>query len=191
MSPASLRLETTSVEDTRALAAALSELARPCDLILLVGDLGAGKTAFTQGFGAGLGVEGPITSPTFALVRSYEGRLDLHHLDVYRLEQIGEALDLGLSELLDDGAVTLIEWGDTIVPALPPDYLEVRITFEDSPEVRPDARSFVVTARGTQWSARRRALETALDQWSAPDAGTAEEGGGAAEPSTAEKRNVD
>ncbi|MEI2698651.1 MAG: tRNA (adenosine(37)-N6)-threonylcarbamoyltransferase complex ATPase subunit type 1 TsaE [Microthrixaceae bacterium] len=109
-----------SVEQTRALAAAVAELARPGDLLLLVGDLGAGKTAFTQGFGAGLGVEEQITSPTFALVQGYSGRIDMHHLDVYRLEQINEALDLGLSELLDDGSVTLIEWGDTIVSTLPP-----------------------------------------------------------------------
>ena len=98
------------------------------DLLLLVGDLGAGKTAFTQGFGAGLGVEDQVTSPTFSLVRQYEGRLDLNHLDVYRLEQVSEALDLGLSELLDEGAVTGIEWGDTILPALLSDYLVVRIT---------------------------------------------------------------
>ena len=98
---------TASPDQTRALAAALAELARPSDLVVLVGDLGAGKTAFTQGFGLGLGVDEQITSPTFALVRSYTGRLDMYHLDVYRLEQVAEALDLGLSELLDDGSVTL------------------------------------------------------------------------------------
>jgi len=144
----------------------LAELARPGDLILLVGDLGAGKTAFTQGFGVGLGVIERITSPTFALVRSYEGRLGLHHLDVYRLEQISESLDLGLSELLDDGSVTLIEWGDTIAPALPPDYLEVRITFDDGAVDRPDIRTFEISSRGPQWAARSRALATALQRWS-------------------------
>ena len=73
---------THSVDETRAVAAALAELARPGDLLLLVGDLGAGKTAFTQGFGAGLGIDEQITSPTFALVQGYTGRLDLNHLDV-------------------------------------------------------------------------------------------------------------
>lgn len=170
MSRPVLRLQTSSAQETQALAAALSELARPCDLLLLVGDLGAGKTAFTQGFGAGLGVEDQVTSPTFSLVRQYEGRLDLNHLDVYRLEQVSEALDLGLSELLDDGAVTVIEWGDTILPALPPDYLEVRITFLDGETERPDVRTLELVARGPQWAARQKALATALETW-AVDAG--------------------
>ncbi|MBU6217009.1 MAG: tRNA (adenosine(37)-N6)-threonylcarbamoyltransferase complex ATPase subunit type 1 TsaE, partial [Acidobacteria bacterium] len=92
-----MRARTESVDATRDLAAALAELARPGDLILLVGDLGAGKTAFCQGFGRGLGVDEQITSPTFALVQTYTGRLDLNHLDVYRLGQVNEALDLGLN----------------------------------------------------------------------------------------------
>ena len=142
---------TGSVDDTRALAAALAELARPGDLLLLVGDLGAGKTAFTQGFGAGLGIDEQITSPTFAFVRGYTGRLDLNHLDVYRLEQINEALDLGLSELLDDGSVTIIEWGDTITQALPRDYLEVRITFGEGDE----DRIIELAPVGSRWQAGR------------------------------------
>lgn len=152
---------TASVDQTRAMAAAVAEVARPGDLLLLVGDLGAGKTAFSQGFGAGLGVEEQITSPTFALVQGYSGRLHMHHLDVYRLEQINEALDLGLSELLDDGSVTLIEWGDTITSALPRDYLEVRITFADG----PDDRSLELRAVGARWRARQRVLHVALGPW--------------------------
>ena len=152
---------TDSVDATRALAGALAELARPGDLLLLVGDLGAGKTAFTQGFGAGLGIDDQITSPTFALVQGYTGRLDLHHLDVYRLEQINEALDLGLSELLDDGSVTLIEWGDTITSALPRDYLEVRITFGEG----EDDRRLELTPVGSQWQARVRAMSVAVAAW--------------------------
>ena len=157
---------TGSPEGTRALASSLAELARPCDLLLLVGDLGAGKTAFTQGFGRGLGVDDQITSPTFALVRSYTGRLDLYHLDVYRLEQINEALDLGLSEMLDDEAVTIIEWGDTITQALPRDYLEVRITFGDGDE----DRVVELTPVGTRWQARMRAVGIALASWTGPAA---------------------
>lgn len=157
-----VHLVTSSVEQTRALAAAVAELARPGDLFLLVGDLGAGKTAFTQGLGAGLGVDDQITSPTFALVQSYTGRLDLYHLDVYRLEQINEALDLGLSELLDDGSVTVIEWGDTITSALPRDYLEVRLTFGEG----PDDRQVELTCVGGRWQARQRALGVAVSQWS-------------------------
>ena len=171
------------------LAAALAELARKQGLLVLVGDLGAGETAFTQGFVRGLGIDEQITSPTFALVRSYTGRLDLYHLDVYRLEQVAEALDLGLSELLDDGSVTIIEWGDAIAPVLPHDYLEVHLRFPDDDEPAttpsdasmPDSRvpvdgsaEVVVVERrrvielrpiGPRWSARVRALGVAVAPW--------------------------
>jgi tRNA threonylcarbamoyladenosine biosynthesis protein TsaE len=156
-----IRLATTSVEETRTVAAALAELARPGDLVLLVGDLGAGKTAFAQGFGAALGVTQQITSPTFTLVSQYDGRLELNHLDVYRLDQLAEVSDLGLAEMLDEGGVTLIEWGDAIVPALPADYLEVRFSFGDG----DDDRTVELVAVGTRWSARTRALATALKAW--------------------------
>ncbi|HKY15511.1 MAG TPA: tRNA (adenosine(37)-N6)-threonylcarbamoyltransferase complex ATPase subunit type 1 TsaE [Microthrixaceae bacterium] len=146
---------------TADLAAAIAELAQPADLVLLTGDLGAGKTAFCQGFGRGLGIDEQITSPTFTLVRSYTGRLDLYHLDVYRLEQIEDVADLGLNELLDDDAVTLIEWGDVIAPVLPQDYLEVRIRLGDGDE----ERSLELHPVGARWSARMRALTTALTPW--------------------------
>ncbi|MCB9376467.1 MAG: tRNA (adenosine(37)-N6)-threonylcarbamoyltransferase complex ATPase subunit type 1 TsaE [Microthrixaceae bacterium] len=185
---------TASVLETRDLAAALAELARPSDLLVLVGDLGAGKTAFTQGFGRGLGIDEQITSPTFALVRSYTGRLDLYHLDVYRLEQVSEALDLGLSELLDDGSVTVIEWGDTIAPALPHDYLEVHLRFDvpDGPAPTDESSAPATEAAagaaagsaevferrivelrpiGPRWSARVRALGAALAPWTEGGAG--------------------
>ena len=149
---------TTSVHETRALAGAVATLARPGDLLLLAGDLGAGKTAFAQGFGAGLGVTEPITSPTFTLAQQYDGRLRMHHLDVYRLEQMSEVLDLGLAELLDDGGVVLIEWGDAILPALPTDYLEVRLTFG----VGDDERRLALRRVGPSWAARDRALADAL-----------------------------
>lgn len=157
--------KTFDAESTRMLASALAELATPCDLVVLCGDLGAGKTTFCQGFGRGLGVDEQITSPTFTLVRSYTGRLDLNHLDVYRLDQLGEVADLGLSELLDDDSVTLIEWGDQILPALPPDYLEVRLVLGDD----DDERRIELTTMGHRWSARRRALSTAIAAWAAED----------------------
>ena len=152
---------TTSVAETRQVAAALAELARAGDLLLLVGDLGAGKTAFTQGFGAALGVVEPITSPTFTLARVYEGRFVLNHLDVYRLAQLDEVLDLGLQELLDGDSVTLIEWGDVIAPALGADYLEVRLAFGD----RDDDRRITLDPRGTRWLARARALAASIEPW--------------------------
>lgn len=140
---------------------ALAQLACAGDLVLLVGDLGAGKTTFAQGFGSALGVTETITSPTFTLANEYEGRLLLHHLDVYRLEQINEVRDLGLRELLDSDSVTLIEWGDTIVPALPNDYLEISLVFGE----KEDDRMITVSLVGPHWSARYSSIEQTLQPW--------------------------
>lgn len=171
-----IQLRTTSPESTRDLAAALAELVRGGDLIVLAGDLGAGKTAFTQGLGGALGVEGPITSPTFTLARQYEGgRLRLHHLDVYRFDATAEVLDVGLAELLDDEeAVTVIEWGDAIMPALPHNLLEIRLTLGDG----DDDRDIRLRPVGGTWAARQRALATALRPWTV-DGGTEATTGGA------------
>ena len=159
-----IRARTRSPEDTRQLAAALAELAQPGDLLLLVGDLGAGKTTFTQGFAAGLGIHEPVTSPTFTLAREYHGRLLLHHLDVFRLDQIAEVLDLGLPELLDSDGVILIEWGDAIRQALPNDYLEIALIFVDGPESSPDEGVVVLTPKGSRWQARSKTL-AAAEPW--------------------------
>ena len=186
-------VRTTSAQATKDMAAALAELARPGDLLLLAGDLGAGKTAFTQGFGAALGVEDLITSPTFTLVNTYEGRLELNHLDVYRLEALSEVLDLGVPEMLDEGGVTVIEWGDAVAPALPADYLEIRFSFPaddgDSDDAGvggargggaggggdggggdgvgdpDDVRVLELIPVGPRWSARIRAIATAVAEW--------------------------
>lgn len=155
---------TSAVDETRELACALSSLARPGDVVVLAGDLGAGKTAFVQGFGRGLGVADRITSPTFTLVHVYEGgRLPIHHLDVYRLDQLSEALDLGLAEMLDEGGVVLIEWGDAITPVLPHDYLEVRLTFGDG----DDDRMLAIRPVGPGWAGRTHPLAGALAPWMA------------------------
>lgn len=156
-----INARTTSVDDTRALAAAVAALVRPGDVIVLAGDLGAGKTAFAQGFAAALGVEEQVTSPTFVIARSYEGRLRINHLDVYRLDDLQEAEDVGLAELVDDGAVTVVEWGDHVAPLLPTDHLEIRLVFGDL----DDDRIVVVTHGGRAWSGRGGALATALEPW--------------------------
>lgn len=154
---------TTNVDQTRALGAAIASLARAGDLILLAGDLGAGKTAFAQGFARGIGVTATVTSPTFTLARHYDGAsLSLHHLDVYRLDHLQEAVDLGLSEMIDDDeGVTLIEWGDVVIPTLQPDFLEVRLAYGDG----DDDRIFSMRVIGTGWSARRHALDEVLTPW--------------------------
>ncbi len=159
---------TSSVDETRKLASALAAVAQPGDLLVLAGDLGAGKTAFTQGFGRGLDVTEPITSPTFTLAQQYEGRLVVHHLDVYRLDQLAEVADLGLSELLDDGGVTLIEWGDAILPVLGSDYLEVRLTFTDGSD---DERRLVLRPVGRSWAHRQVSLLHAIEPWVETPAG--------------------
>ena len=152
---------TASVDATRDLAHATASLARPGDVVVLAGDLGAGKTAFVQGFGRGLGVEERITSPTFTLVHVYDGRLPVHHLDVYRLEQLSEALDLGLPEMLDEGGVVLIEWGDAILPVLPHDFLEVRLTCGAG----DDDRHIAFRPVGPAWAPRSDALAGVLTPW--------------------------
>ena len=156
---------TGSVDATRDLAEAVAALARPGDVVVLAGDLGAGKTAFVQGFGRGLGVTDRITSPTFTLVHVYEGRLPIHHLDVYRLDQLSEALDLGLPEMLDEGGVVLVEWGDAITPVLPHDYLEVRLTFGEG----DDDRGLSIRPVGPGWANRQISLARALAPWSATE----------------------
>ena len=143
-----------SPEETAALASALAEISLPGDVFVLVGDLGAGKTAFSKAFGAAFGVEEPMTSPTFTLAREYVGRLPLHHLDVYRLEQMSETLDLDLPDLLDSGGVLLIEWGDAIVPMLPADYLQVRFTFGEA----DDDRTIEMRPVGDRWCKREAKL---------------------------------
>jgi tRNA threonylcarbamoyladenosine biosynthesis protein TsaE len=93
----------------------------------LSGDLGAGKTCFIQGLAVGLGVEGPVTSPTFVMIAEHAGRLPLYHVDLYRTESLGEILGLGLEELLDGVGITAIEWAEKAEPLLPSRAVRVRI----------------------------------------------------------------
>ena len=152
---------TKSADDTRDLGAALASRALPGDVILLSGDLGAGKTTFAQGFGRGLGVEENLVSPTFTLVRHYEGRLALLHCDVYRLDHLQEVIDLGLPEMLDEGAVALVEWGDVAAPSLAPDYLAVRIEFASA----DDERRLYLRVVGPSWVPRVDRLRAVLSRW--------------------------
>ncbi|MFZ0665372.1 MAG: tRNA (adenosine(37)-N6)-threonylcarbamoyltransferase complex ATPase subunit type 1 TsaE [Acidimicrobiales bacterium] len=126
---------------TRAVAKRLATTLVPGDIILLVGDLGAGKTTFVQGLAEGLGVTDPVTSPTFMLMRVLECGTDddtqggpvrrLLHADLYRLDQMSEVVDLGLIELVEDGAVAAVEWGDAGAPAFGTEVLQVDIARSD------------------------------------------------------------
>ncbi len=120
-------VQTHSPEETWALAAELADALAPGTVIALHGDLGAGKTCFIQGFAAALGIDEPITSPTYTLIGEYEGRLPLHHIDLYRLSGPEEALGLGLEEYFDADGITAIEWAERAEGLLPPDLLHIRI----------------------------------------------------------------
>ena len=154
-----LHLATTSPEQTGELARCVAALVDPGDVLLLVGELGAGKTTFAKAFGRALGVDDPMTSPTFTLAREYQGRLRLFHLDVYRLEHLSEVMDLDLPDLLDAGGVVLVEWGDAIAPALPADYLEIRLTFGAG----DDDRTIRLRSVGPRWTARETTLADRID----------------------------
>jgi len=157
---------TFAVDETQALAGALAPLLRAGDLLLLSGDLGAGKTAFTQGLGRGLGVTDPITSPTFTLANEYDGaRLRVHHLDVYRMESMAEVFDVDLPDLLDDDAVVVIEWGEAIVASVPADYLAVELLLGDG----DDDRVLHLRAVGPSWARRWAYVESATSPWRGGD----------------------
>lgn len=155
-----MNLRSGGVDDTRNIGAALAPLLEGGDAVLLEGDLGAGKTALVQGIARGLGVDEPVVSPTFMIVRPYEGRLPLAHVDVYRLDGLGDLYDIGFEEVLDPGVVTVVEWGDRVAAALPPDRLEVTIEPGDT----ADERRMTFTPRG-RWTERAGELEAALAAW--------------------------
>src|SRR4029450_1956661 len=109
---ATIDLATTDPEATMAVGAALAPFLRPGDVVSLTGDLGAGKTTFVQGVARSLGVQEAVLSPTFTLVRESQGFVPIYHLGVYRLDRIQDVIDLGFEELLDQGGIVFIEWGD-------------------------------------------------------------------------------
>ncbi|TLQ19436.1 tRNA (adenosine(37)-N6)-threonylcarbamoyltransferase complex ATPase subunit type 1 TsaE [Lentilactobacillus parafarraginis] len=125
-------LTVTSADQTMAIGEKLAPLLAPRDLILLDGDLGAGKTTFTKGLGKGLGIKRPIKSPTFTIIREYQsGRIPLYHMDVYRLEQ-GGGDDLGLDEYFNGDGVNVVEWSKFVADQIPANYLRIIFRRDDS-----------------------------------------------------------
>jgi tRNA threonylcarbamoyladenosine biosynthesis protein TsaE len=155
-----LEVTCESPEATREVAAGVARILLPGDVVLLDGDLGAGKTTFTQGLAKAMGVDDLVTSPTFALVRSYPSSfgVDLIHADVYRLDDLADIVALGLPEMLEDGAVAVVEWGSRAVPALGPDYLGIRIALTDV----DGERTITLVPQGPRWLARWEELATSL-----------------------------
>ena len=149
-----------SPDGTRAIGAAISRHLRPGDVVLLSGDLGAGKTVLVQGIASGLGVVEPVTSPTFALLHEHQGPgLRLLHADAWRLSSPAEAVDLALAEEVGDGRTALVvEWGELVTTALPGDHLRVVVT----PGPEEDERSVELFLEGPSWDARRGGLLAAV-----------------------------
>jgi tRNA threonylcarbamoyladenosine biosynthesis protein TsaE len=153
-------VSTHSPGETHGLGVILGQLVRPGLVMVLRGQLGAGKTCLAQGVGRGLGIEDPIKSPTFTLVHEYQGRLAFYHLDLFRLD--GPELEgIGLEEYLDVGGVTLVEWGEKAAWVLPADRLEIEITLQ--PGV-PHARTLSLSALGAGSLEVLRELEAVLDR---------------------------
>ena len=178
-----LLLRVSDLAGTHAVAAAIAGVSRAGDVIVLSGEMGAGKTAFAQGFGRALGVTEPITSPTFTLVHSYplDNRLTLHHADIYRLERTGDVEDLALYELAAFRGIVLIEWGDVAAATLG-DHLEVRLEHVDDDDddesgdgaddatgadefADPGTREIELRAVGIGWAGRWDRLARALEPY--------------------------
>jgi tRNA threonylcarbamoyladenosine biosynthesis protein TsaE len=148
------RVVTRSTDETLALAGSVGELLRPGDVVSLAGDLGTGKTVFARGIVRALGVTDPVVSPTFTIVREYEGRVPVVHVDVYRIDTFQELHDLGFEEVVRDDAVTLVEWGDVIDGMLPGDRLDVRL----AAGADDDERVIEIEGHGRSWRARAAEL---------------------------------
>jgi tRNA threonylcarbamoyladenosine biosynthesis protein TsaE len=142
-----IEIETTSPNETKAVGRRLAGLLRPGDVVLLAGRLGVGKTLFVAGVAEGLGVEEPVTSPSFVIVHEHAGFLPLIHADVYRVGSTSEFDDLELAAAAEDG-VLMVEWGNVIESSLPPDHLLVELT-----RLSDDRRRIELTGVGT-WQTR-------------------------------------
>jgi tRNA threonylcarbamoyladenosine biosynthesis protein TsaE len=140
---ARLTLETGCAEATMAAGAALGRLLAPADVVLLSGDLGAGKTQLVKGVAIGLGVNEPVTSPTFNILLVHEGHLPLYHFDLYRLEHSAQLEDIDYAATLEADGVAMVEWGDRFAEASPLDGLSVALHIIDD-----ERRQIEVSALG-------------------------------------------
>jgi tRNA threonylcarbamoyladenosine biosynthesis protein TsaE len=154
-----ITVRTRSGAATVELGRAVAGLVRPGDVLLLIGGLGAGKTTFVQGLAGGLGYEGSVTSPTFTIRHTYAGRLDLVHVDLWRLERRDEFLDLGLEEDLEQGAVVAAEWGEGAETVFGPEALAVHLWLG----AHEDEREIAFEARGP-WAERAGALSALVGE---------------------------
>ncbi|MBI2886398.1 MAG: tRNA (adenosine(37)-N6)-threonylcarbamoyltransferase complex ATPase subunit type 1 TsaE [Chloroflexi bacterium] len=152
-----LTIVTEGPEATTQVGEALGALARPGDVLLLQGPLGTGKTCLTQGLARGLGVTVPVTSPTFILVNQYAGRLTLYHVDLYRIEAVAEAMDLGLDDYFFGEGVCAVEWPERAPAAMPPEHLLVTLEHAGEQE-----RRLTLQAAGSRYHDLARDLRGSL-----------------------------
>lgn len=141
-----IKLTSRSPEETQQLGRYLGEMAQAGDVFLLVGELGSGKTCLVQGIASGLDVREHVFSPSFVLIREYQGRLPLYHVDFYRLDHIDEIADLGLDDYIYGAGVCVIEWADKGTPILPDENLTVVLKHVSETE-----RTVVMKASGERY----------------------------------------
>ena len=124
-----LEMTTDGPEETQSVGKRIGELARPGDVVLLMGDLGSGKTCLTQGIAWGLGIKEHALSPTFVIMREMHGRLPLYHVDLYRLDRLEETQDLGLDDYFYGHGVSVVEWAEKAMSLMPSEHLLVEIEY--------------------------------------------------------------
>jgi tRNA threonylcarbamoyladenosine biosynthesis protein TsaE len=145
-----LQIETHSSANTRALGRYLSEVLPPVGVVLLIGDLGAGKTTLAKGIVEGLGVAGAddVSSPTYTLVHQYGEPVRVYHIDLYRLETVKEVRRLGLEDLFDEPVLVLIEWGERFRELMPEDAIEIRLTHQGDDRRKIEISGLTASMRG-------------------------------------------
>jgi tRNA threonylcarbamoyladenosine biosynthesis protein TsaE len=153
-----LHTTTHGAGETHALGQRIGALLRAGDVVVLDGELGTGKTVVAKGIAVALGIDEPVVSPTFTVVREYDAPTPMVHVDVYRLDHLQELHDLGFDDLVGGEAVTLVEWGDRVSAALPRDRLRVLL----EPGEADDDRVVSIEAAGIAWGERRDALVAAV-----------------------------
>jgi tRNA threonylcarbamoyladenosine biosynthesis protein TsaE len=161
-----LAVRTRSAAETTSLGRYIGDLLKPGEILLLVGELGSGKTTFVQGLATGLGVDRRPRSPTFTMVHQYNGgKYPLVHVDLYRCDSSSEVLTLGLEELIEPPAVAAVEWGEKATPVVGDDYLELDFVWDDDDE---DVRTIKILPIG-RWQSRVGELSDAVRNWASQD----------------------
>jgi tRNA threonylcarbamoyladenosine biosynthesis protein TsaE len=165
-----LSVRTRSAPETASLGRSIGDILKPGEVLLLVGDLGTGKTTFVQGVAQALGLGARARSPSYTLVHSYDGgRFPLVHIDLYRCEGPAEVIDLGLEELIEPPAVAVVEWGEKAFPVAGADYLELDFTWDDAAD---DTRNIKFLPSG-RWRDRMSDLAEAVRGWATTPAESA------------------